>query len=247
MSSIPFGRQPTTSPAKERKQVGYSSTPGHRRTSLQGVPKVASLKPPVIAPRTNSAASARLAKAASGQAGQVGQVATPSPERGDKALFPSRSTVASPTRTSPTRSTVALPTRTSTTSPTHTLASTRTRATSSQTSISPSKGQRERKEVDFSCTPGHRRQWIQGMSKPASLKQPAIAPRLNASTLTRLERRKSLSVTSGTDSPSRATSRAVDGRQSVMGLGSRVTSPDTVPTPRSRAPPPSYRRSMALS
>ncbi|CBQ73599.1 hypothetical protein sr11104 [Sporisorium reilianum SRZ2] len=46
--------------ARQRKQVDFSNTPGHKRLSLAGQSSIASIAPPAIAPRQNRASMGRI-------------------------------------------------------------------------------------------------------------------------------------------------------------------------------------------
>lgn len=143
--------------ARERKPVDFSNTPGHRRDL--GPTNLASLRPPTIAPRTNKAAMARGGVVN----GSIAPSMTTSPSRSTTATAMSRSTSlpvsASSGRSSPVKANRTI------------LAE---RAPSQM---------RERKPVDFSNTPGHKK--TQSFSI-ASLAAPKIQPRLNNAASKRL-------------------------------------------------------------
>ncbi|CAO1629246.1 unnamed protein product [Parajaminaea phylloscopi] len=149
------------SPARPRKQVDFSSTPGHKRQSL--LPKgeqsaVASLAKPTIAPRQNRAS---LARAAGGLA--------PAESR-TRALGRTESSPVKPTTSHALPRTAAMPSH-------------QRKQRSADENIPPK--EQERKPVQFDDTPGHRRRSLAGSFNLASLKAPTIAPRGNRASLAR--------------------------------------------------------------
>ncbi|PWN23333.1 hypothetical protein BCV69DRAFT_310799 [Microstroma glucosiphilum] len=144
--------------ARERKPVDFSNTPGHRRDLAPT--NLASLKPPAITPRTNKAAMARGGVVN----GSIAPSMTTSPSRVTAPTTASRST------------SLPMPTSSGRSSP---VKSDRTAAMIER---APSQ-MRERKPVDFSTTPGHKK--TQSFSI-ASLAAPKIQPRLNNAASKRL-------------------------------------------------------------
>ncbi|KAL9937021.1 hypothetical protein V8E36_004256 [Tilletia maclaganii] len=128
----------TESASRPRQATDYSNTPGHKRTSVPGMAKPASLAAPSIAPRVNKAAAARMG----GGPGSEG-----------------------PKREAPD-------------------ARAGTHGRSSSVVVDGSSAQRERKPVDYSNTPGHRRASLN--FAVASLAAPSIAPRSNHANEARL-------------------------------------------------------------
>lgn len=126
------------SKVREKKQVDYSNTPGHKRsTSIQ----VASTAAPTIAPRQTRASMSRIT-AHTGSPAPSGQNAT-TPGRGNRT----------------------------------------TSITSVETNSSAGSGERERRPVDYSSTPGHKRNSL-SLNIP-SLAKPSMAPRANRASLAR--------------------------------------------------------------
>ncbi|CAO1620787.1 unnamed protein product [Sympodiomycopsis kandeliae] len=173
-SSTSSNGSAASSPTKEivspdmrpRKEVDFSSTPGHRnkRSSLSTV-QLASLKPPTTAPRLNKAALARVGggstSTTSSSHGQSSALATTSHARSSSLATTTPSTSG---RVSPVKPTLA---------GTH---------SSSSSSV-----ERIRKPVDFSNTPGHKRNSLSTSGAPiASLAQPKILPRTNLAAMRRL-------------------------------------------------------------
>lgn len=194
ISTVPMPRvsTPDTSASppreRERKEVDFSSTPGHRRASIQGLAPVPSLRPPLIAPRANSASNARAAQKDLTHARQATQE-----ERKD------------------------------------------------------GQGERVRKLVDFSTTPGHRRASLH-LPRLPSLRPPSITPKLNASTEARLQRdHRSSSVLTATSS-SRAPSRSASSpsRSPAASTTLAASPPSSSARRPPAAPPSSYRHSITL-
>lgn len=139
-------------------------TPGHKRSS-RVVASPVSLRPPTCPPRSNRATDARL-------------------QRHKDGLIRTFSGSSSRARASYPNSENSFTLSHSASTDTKLLEAVRntgnnSRATSDHT--------RERKEVDFSSCPGHRRSSIQGLSPIASLRPPSIVPKSNLSSQVRLQ------------------------------------------------------------
>lgn len=242
-----------TSPPAPRKEVDFSSTPGHRnkRSSLSAV-QLASLRPPTIAPRTNKAAMARVS-------GVGGGAATTS----HHARSASASLAATSGRTSPVKHAIAV-------------------KQPGASAIAP-----ERRPIDFSNTPGHKRASLSGTTTVAALAAPKIVPRTNLAAMRRLSHggvapspqklaastaaaatnappaqlrarpASSLAFNAGTDSGSASANAAKPSAHRTArpssSAGVRQSSlphqdgaENTATRPRNKAPPSSFRLSTAV-
>ncbi|KAK0551186.1 hypothetical protein OC845_002305 [Tilletia horrida] len=149
MTSTGSASEATAGPSggapRVRQATDYSSTPGHKRTSVPGMAKVASLAAPSIAPRVNKAAAARMGGADSQPLGPGSGTASGPGGGGGGGGGHGRT---------------------------------------SSMSVSGSNAQREKKPVDYSNTPGHRRASLS--LAVASLAPPTILPRSNNAAEARL-------------------------------------------------------------
>lgn len=154
------------SPVRLRREVDFSSTPGHKRQGLKSEQKaVASLAKPTIAPRQNRAS---LARAAGGGSGGT-NVAVPIAGRSR----PTGRTVSSPSKSVGVTASKKL-------GEPGNLRGKDTVGDENMDAVAP-----ERKQVAFDNTPGHRRKGLAGSFNLASLKAPSIAPRANRASLAR--------------------------------------------------------------
>ncbi|PWN36111.1 uncharacterized protein FA14DRAFT_160979 [Meira miltonrushii] len=180
-ASVSYGSETNKSDSPiVRKQIDFSNTPGHKRASMS-TSTLKSLQAPSIVPRGNRASLARV--------GGNANDASSSPERRSGTNGKTTITAADTTgkenrsgRTSVTSTqTNKLP------SGRLSVASTTTRdvrTISGRASVASTRDARERKPIDFSNTPGHKRA-SQSISI-ASLAQPTIAPRSNSAAQKRL-------------------------------------------------------------
>lgn len=164
--------------ARERKQVDFSNTPGHKRAPLSGCSSVASTAPPCIVPRQNRASMSRIQGSSSVISPTTSSTRPPSAFRkpvdysntpGHKRASIGGSTIAS----------IAPPS----------IAPRQNRASMSriQGSASPTKPPPSafpaKKNIDFANTPGHKRASLS--LSIASLAAPVVAPRQNRASLAR--------------------------------------------------------------
>lgn len=197
-----------------RKQIDFSNTPGHKRASMS-TSTLKSLQAPSIVLRGNRASLAR-----------VGGNANDASSSSDRGSGTNGKTVQATNTTSQAistgkenrsgRASVASARDTKVTSGRLSVASTTrdSRINSGRASVSSTRDSRERKPIDFSNTPGHKRS--SHSISIASLAQPLIAPRSNAAA------QKRLSVGAA---PSASASTANSGRMII----------------RNGAPPSSFR------
>lgn len=210
--------QPSTreeQPARQRKQVDFSNTPGHKRQSIGGNSTVvASLAQPSIAPRQNRASLAR--------AGGGTVAATPSKVQHRTISSPSRPVLASSDSSSSTGSRVA--------------SAQRRRENVSDENVPVASAERERKPISFADAPGHRRQSLAGSFNLASLKAPTIAPRGNRASLARVSHVGSQPGTTIAPKPSVDSIDSV--QDSASSSHSRPSSPQKreLPVTRDRKP-----------
>lgn len=146
-------------PARERKPVDFSNTPGHKRASL--LIATSSKSSPAVEPRLTRAVQLRSAAAAPN--------ASPPGPGGSRARVLSAPTSDKGSVSSQGRDKENTP------------------------------RERERKEVDYSNTPGHKRASL-GPAALASLAPPSIAPRSNRASEARLAERPSTSSGTGSGS-----------------------------------------------
>uniref|UniRef100_V5ESY2 Uncharacterized protein n=1 Tax=Kalmanozyma brasiliensis (strain GHG001) TaxID=1365824 RepID=V5ESY2_KALBG len=170
------GSVPTATAAPSaHRPVDFSTTPGHKRLSLTTPRSIASIAPPAIAPRQNRASMSRLQTQQPAQSARstappssfrparpTDFTSTPGHKRASLSLsIPSLAAPSVAPR--PNRASLA-----------------RTRPTASSPDTATASGQKTtqtRAAPDFSGTPGHKRASLN--LSLASLRAPAIAPRLN--------------------------------------------------------------------
>ena len=198
---------------KERRPVDYSNTPGHKRQSMSSS-RPASLAAPTVAPRLNKAAAARLADKSGGSRGEHSDASAsmrPERTRSNETVEPASSASRSPTavrkpvdfsntpghkRASQSSSAIKslqaplLAPRSNRVSEARQPSSSPPKAVRNRTSSSVEQGGKEnsggveRRAIDYSNTPGHKR--ASNSFSIASLAQPVITPRSNASAAKRL-------------------------------------------------------------
>lgn len=197
---------------KERRPIDYSNTPGHKRQSMSSS-RPASLAAPTVAPRLNKAAAARLADKSGGSRGEHSNASAslrPERTRSNETVEPASAASRSPTavrkpvdfsntpghkRASQSSSGIKslqaplLAPRSNRVSESR-QPSSPPKAARNRTSSSVEQGGKEnlggveRRAIDYSNTPGHKR--ASNSFSIASLAQPVIAPRSNASAAKRL-------------------------------------------------------------
>lgn len=193
---------------KTRKPIDFSNTPGHKRASLSSC-RPASLAAPVVAPRLNKAASARLSSINGNEADKgshlgssVSSAQSSSPPAsvatrkaidfsntpGHKRMSLTTSSIKSlQAPTLAPRANLASQARTSVGAPTGGIRAddvVNRRQSISRANDDNGKENQARKPVDFSNTPGHKRP-SSGFAI-SSLAQPTIVPRSNAAATKRL-------------------------------------------------------------
>ncbi|KAN0059844.1 hypothetical protein ACQY0O_008418 [Thecaphora frezii] len=211
---------------RERKEVDYSNTPGHKRNS---VISVASTAAPAIAPRQTRASMGRIS-AFFGSSG----AASPGPGSVRRDELPS----------TPSSSSLSARRASSITS----LGS--GTETSQAGGPAAATGERPRKPVDYSTTPGHKRQSL-SFHIPA-LAAPAMPPRVNRASLARTTSsgnvatsRPSSVLSSSTTLPS-AAAAASSAAAGVKGAREKVRAQSTDPSELYANTPGHRRKSLTV-
>lgn len=213
MGASSASRTSSASPVRARKEVDFGNTPGHKRQSIGGASAIASLAKPTIAPRQNRASLARTggpapasqravgprpssSSTSAGSSSSPGKPSAPRQSFNLASLKPptiaprsNRAAVArggvvagdgsdevvrspSPNKENRPRSSLAMNGRASVV------------ATARPSSPVKAETNRERRPVDFSATPGHKR--ASNSFSIAALAAPKIAPRSNLAASRRL-------------------------------------------------------------
>lgn len=253
---------------KEKKAVDYSNTPGHKRVSLSAAsPRPASLAAPTVMPRLNKAATARLSNYGEQERDGHSSTAPSSIRTSSCSISPTAIRKPIDFSGTPGHKRVSLSTSTIKSLQAPTLAPRSNRASIGRTggalvdgasianiSVKSDKEVKQKKIVDYSNTPGHKRAST-GVSI-SSLAQPSIAPRINAAAMKRMSIGAILAsdaataqlakprpmVTNGNmNSSSAATSSRPSSRVSLSSAHQDGALPRNAPIRRNAAPPSSFR------
>ena len=168
-----------------RKQIDFSNTPGHKRASMSSS-TLKSLQAPSIVPRGNRAS---LARVGGGGGNAIDASSLPENRSGTngKTTNPATNNIGQTMSIGKENRSSIEKGENKILSGRHSVASTTTRDNriySGRASVASTREGRERKEIDFSNTPGHKR--ANHSISIASLAQPTIAPRSNAAAQKRL-------------------------------------------------------------